>query len=333
MNCQKCGAVVDVGSDFCAECGTKIEGQIEITKIQEQQENNPVQEQQKNGPVAALKEEKKIRKINSRILIIIAAAVIWVLIILFILIQSVFLKANILKSTLEAGDTIKVSDIVEPKYGFTELQFADSAVDTNVLGKISVPYTFRCLGISKSRALEIEVADTKAPVIDGPDSLIVTDISSVNWSEKYSVNDFVQNLKEKITLEGDVPSSEGEHEVTLTVKDESGNVGTKKIKVEIIKATKDEEVALKLIEALVDKKGYKKEDITKLRMYSTDNSSYFAEVNGSDTYYYSAKDGDLYTFEAAALIAGYYSERSTFKIMLALLLEDMDMTRINKLMQ
>lgn len=272
--------------------------------------------------------ENKKTKHKKRIWAIIIFVIAFFLI-LIILCKSVFLKVNILHNVLEAGERTTISKVIEPVYSFTNLENADSIVNTQTIGETSIPYTLRCFGLSTNKNLEIEVVDTKSPVINGPDSLVVTNGSNINWSDKYTVDDFTPNLAEKITLDGKIPSKEGIYDLTLSVKDSSGNIGTKQISVEVLKATNNE----KAIVQFINKKGYDLKDITKIRFFTSDNQTYFIEVNGSDIYYYNTEDNDLYTFEESALIAGRYNQISSYKLMLEMLFKDIDMNRIQKLIQ
>lgn len=306
IKCPGCGAEISDESKKCIKCNYILDTEI--------------------------KTKDKIQK--KRFFIFGIVALIVVFVILFILLKSIFLKVNINMDFLEAGDIVNISNIIEPKYSFVSLENADSIVNTQVIGEVSIPYTLRCFGVSINKVLTLEVVDTKSPIIKGPDSLSTSDISDVNWGELYTVDDFTPNLEEKIKTEGNISKSEGIYDLVLTVEDSSGNIGEKQIKVEILKPTKDEKMIMKFIDLLVDKRGYKKDDITKLRMFSADDKSYyFFEVNGKDIYYYEMENNYLFTFDEAALIAGYYDKRSSYKLALKTMLKDVDMVRIQKLMQ
>lgn len=305
IKCPGCGAEISDKAGKCVKCNYILD-------------------------VTTKKEDRSLRK---RILLVGIVALIVILMIIFVFLRGIFFKVNINRDSLEAGETISVSNIIEPKYSFVSLTNSDSVVNTQMIGKVSIPYTLHWFIFSTNRIFETEVIDTKSPIISGSDSLTITNVADVNWGELYEVNDFTPNLEEKIMIEGDIPTSEGIYDLVLTVKDESGNVGEKQIKVEIVKPTKDEEVIMQFINVLIDKKNYNKEDIVKLRMYASNDKAYFFEINGKDIYYYGVESSDLYTFDEAALIAGYYKQKSSYELMLGILLQDVDMTRIQKLMQ
>ena len=162
LKCPSCSAEISSKSRECIKCGYILD-----TKT-------------KTGDKIL---KKKIFLLSIIILIIGLAF-------LFILLKSIFFKVKINKDFLEAGEIVNISDIIEPKHSFVSLENEDLIVNTQVIGKVSIPYSLHGFAFSTNKTLEIEVVDTKSPVIKGPDLLTITDSSDINWGELYTVDDF-----------------------------------------------------------------------------------------------------------------------------------------------
>lgn len=218
MYCKFCGAEIKDDSAFCSVCGKT---QKKIEKV-------------------------KTKKKSLKVVCMVALAV-FVIGISFLFAYKCMTEVEILCDTVEAGSIIKTNDLVKAKSSSASISI-DGEINTDKLGE----YVVECNvsnGIFKGKkTLTVTVSDTKAPVIEGPDTISMMSGKDFVPDDYYGVSDFEDHLAADISVMPGVDSDkEGEQKVTLTVSDSFGNVGTLDITVNVLKLTTEEEKAMMAI--------------------------------------------------------------------------------------
>ena len=153
----------------------------------------------------------------------------------------------VIKEKVEAGSLVTLKEIVRGRSENTSISM-NGTIDTGTLGEQTVFLTIRNGPIRTYKEIRVAVVDTKAPEISGPESLTVTSAKDFDPSESYVVDDFEKDLAKSIRVVPELDlTKEGLQEVTLKVKDSSGNVGELPVEIQVLKLSTEEEKVLTAI--------------------------------------------------------------------------------------
>lgn len=95
---------------------------------------------------------------------------------------------------VNAGSFVQTKDIIIPRSSNGIIRYQNE-LDTSKLGQQALQYTIENGILSIKRHIEIEVIDTTAPVISGPENIKVQKGELFNPADFYSVTDFDEGLE------------------------------------------------------------------------------------------------------------------------------------------
>lgn len=270
MFCKYCGSEIADNSKFCIKCGKPVETSPG--------ESKSVQRKRNKKPV--------IIGITS-------------LVIIFICLGAAFWYCTGVTSitkSVEAGSVITTKDLIIPRIKSSSVTIKGK-IDTDVLGETTISYTVKTGVLKRTSETVITVVDTTSPIITGPESLKIIAGEKFDPAQYYDVDDFEENLKNNIVVENEIDTKkEGDKPLKMTVKDSSGNVGSKTVTVKVLKLSRNEEIAFKAVnQFLAD--GKSKSDIP----YSVDVMKTVGANNGVD-YYVAFSSSELYAIDKSGKV-------------------------------
>lgn len=297
MICKKCGTELDNDTVFCPKCGEKVDVAVEVSAL-----------------------TKTNKKGYIKIIIpVVGIAVIGVL--AFFIVKSAGEKKfafSQIKDIVEAGETIKIEDYISLNDETSTIVMDQNAFDSTILGNNTIYFTVSNNGKEKQCTATVNVVDTVAPVIVGDSEIKVIRGDKIDWTA-YKVEDVENLTSADIELSKDVDTSSATTTtVTLTVKDSSGNEGTKDVKITVLAPTVIEEAVLRAMDFS------NKTSVSSVYVYEASNGVYMIQLD--DDYVYVDKT-DAYSLKTAAAIAGY--NYNLVKLMLSTVGEAQDVNRIN----
>ena len=271
MFCRFCGQEIEDNSKFCNKCG----------KLMDAENMKPV--------------ELRVHKgISKKLIIPLGILSVVVLIVLFVY-NSMF-GVTVVNKQVEAVSVVVLKDIIHTKSANASI-IIEGSINTNKLGNQTINCEIVNGAFTISKKVTIRVVDTQDPVITGPKTVTVPVGKSFNPEEYFTVEDFEEDLVQKIEVLSDVDlSSEGSKEVTLKVVDSSGNKGELTVTVKVIKLTSNEEKVLAAIKQyLAD--GYPKSSVLSSAWImktsgATNGVDYYVELT-SDKIYAIYTDGSV----------------------------------------
>lgn len=282
MFCTKCGCEIKEESAFCPKCG-KVVSDTENTQD------------------ISITGRKVPSKRTLRLFIPIAILLVVVLTVV-VIIYNAMMGVKVINNKVEAGSIVQTKDIIIPRSSNGIIRFQNE-LDTSKLGQQALQYTIENGILSINRHIEIEVIDTTAPVISGPENIKVQKGELFNPADFYSVTDFDDGLENSIAVTPEVNINVvGSSKVQLSAKDSSGNIGLLDISVQVIDLTADEQLALKAINKYVENNGSTDGVASTVIVYKTDAAGtngvdYYVEIN-SDVLYAIYDDGEIKPFTA-----------------------------------
>lgn len=228
--------------------------------------------------------EKVFKWVFPKYIVFIIGIIIVSLVISFIIISSGNFKVEKNIITVEAGEDLDANKIYTPKNKNAIVTVDTSNVNFDKAGVYDIEYSVRYKDRIKTFEDQIEVIDTKAPVIEGNDYIYVEQRSDFAWSDYLIINDAEDISADKITTDKEFNINVvGEYELNLQIADSAGNTGEKKVTLNVFRPTEEELAGAKAINYLLENNQIKEEElsldyINNINCYS-DNGICIVKIN------------------------------------------------------
>lgn len=233
MFCKYCGNELRDDSEFCSNCGKKL-----VVDEKELSDDKVIDN--------TITEKSDDNKTNKKKIIIPIILVLSILGIGFIIINFVVLGVTQNKSKCELGEQLTNYEIIKPYFDSAQISFDEEVLFTEI-GKQEISYTIKNGIFKKKGKITIEVIDTKEPILNGPEKVVIEVDSEFDLKEIYTVEDNDTNIN--ISFSDDIDFSiEGNYSTVVVASDTAGNEATMDVEVEVIKLTDDEITVKKVID-------------------------------------------------------------------------------------
>lgn len=230
MFCKYCGEKLDDNITVCPKCGNKLVVDKKEMSV------DKVSDNQKKG-----KSIENKKKIIIPILVILS-----ILIIGFVIINFVVLGVVQNKSKCELGEQLTNYDIIKPNFDSAQITFDNDVIFTEI-GKQEISYTIKNGVFKRKGKIAIEVIDTKAPILNGPEKVFIEANSEFDLKEIFTVEDNDTNIN--IFFKDNIDFSiEGKYSTVVVARDTAGNEATMDVELEVIKLSNDEKTVKKVID-------------------------------------------------------------------------------------
>ena len=136
----------------------------------------------------------------------------------------------------ELNKEMKIKDAVNVENGVTLLN-GDDVIATDKIGSTTIEVKYRKNGKENTFKFNLEIEDTRKPIIDSEDKITIYTSSDVDFKDYIKVSDNSNKDIEPI-IKGEYDlSTPGEYEVTITAKDPSGNEASKDVVIKVTDLT------------------------------------------------------------------------------------------------